>query len=42
MREHKTMRLAFYIGVAGVALLFICAGAICTLRRFAITRSNKS
>ena len=28
MRERKTMRLAFYIGVAGVALLFICAGVI--------------
>ena len=26
MREHKKIRLAFYIGVAGVALLFICSG----------------
>jgi translocation and assembly module TamB len=28
MREHKRIRLAFYIGVAGVAFLFICAGVI--------------
>ena len=28
MREHKRFRLAFYIGVACVALLFICAGVI--------------
>ncbi len=28
MREHKRIRLAFYIGAAGVALLFICAGVI--------------
>jgi translocation and assembly module TamB len=28
MRKYKTMRLAFYIGAAGVALLFISAGVI--------------
>ena len=28
MRELKRIRLAFYIGAAGVALLFICAGVI--------------
>ena len=28
MREHRTMRLAFYMGAAGVALLFLCVGVI--------------
>jgi translocation and assembly module TamB len=28
MREHKRLRLAFYIGAAGVALLFICVGVV--------------